>query len=176
MGFSGSSIHNIGTQYRKTAVTCPTVENGTAGLYVMVTHITGIIPHEIHHLRCQMRGNGIYVIIIIGCGLSLQNVTIVQENQIFAISLTFFLHQSMHTCQTAGCLPAAYKVVGIVVAVYITGLYDFQFHLSFLRRQYACQDKNPDKKTTKSFHYISLFLVGSYKFIGWVNINRAPSV
>ena len=175
MGFSGSSIHNIGTQYRKTAVTCPTVENGTAGLYVMVTHIAGIIPHEIHHLRCQMRGNGIYVIIIIGCGLSLQNVTIVQENQIFAISLTFLLHQSMHTCQTAGCLPAAYKVVGIVVSVYITGLYDFQFHFSFLRRQYACQDKNPDKKTTKSFH-ISLFLVGSYKFIGWVNINRAPSV
>lgn len=33
-----------------------------------------------------------------------------------------------------------------------------------------------EKISLDSSDYISLFLVGSYKFIGWVNINRAPSV
>ena len=62
----------------KPAVSRPTVENSTSRLHIMVSHVSCIVPHKVHHPGSHMGSDGIYIIVIIRCGLSLQDITVIQ--------------------------------------------------------------------------------------------------
>ena len=49
-----------------------------ASLYIMVTHISRIVPHIIHHGGSYMRRDRIHEIVIIRRRLSLQDIAIIQ--------------------------------------------------------------------------------------------------
>ena len=92
---------------------------------IMVPHITGIIFHEIHHLRTKMRRHRIYIIIVIGSRLSLQNITIIQQYQILFILFALFLHERINTVSYthlsywSNCLSIA-AIICSVVAICVS--------------------------------------------------------
>ena len=76
--FSGRRIYDVRSQYREITSPDPTVEHTASGFHIMITHISGIIFHVVHHLRTKMRRYRIYIIIVISCRLSLQDIAIIE--------------------------------------------------------------------------------------------------
>ena len=134
MGLSRRCIYDVGTQHWEVTSGDPTVENGTSRFHVMVTHVAGIILHIIHHFRAKMGRHRIYIIIVIGSGLSLQNIAVIQQYQILLILFALFLHERINPCETPLPFVAGYKIIRIIIAMYITCFYNLQFHHLFLRR------------------------------------------
>ena len=124
MGLSRRRIYDVGPQYREVTSRDPTVENGTPRFHIMVTHVAGIILHIVHHFRAKMGRYRIYIIIVIGSGLSLQDITVIQQYQILFILFAFFLHERINPCQTPLPLMAGYKIVRIIIAMYVTCFYN----------------------------------------------------
>ena len=135
MSFTSGSINNVCTKHRKIAFANPTIKNAATGFYIMISHVTGIILHIVHHLGTEMRRNRIYIIIIISGRLALQYITVIKQNKIIFVSLTLLLHQCINTRQTSSPFFLGNEIIGIIITMYITGLYNFQFHLTLLCRQ-----------------------------------------
>ena len=161
VGFARSGIDDVGAQHRSTAVARPTVENGTSRLYIVVAHIGGIIAHEVQHIGGYVERYRVDVVIVIGGGLALQDVAVVQQNQVVLIGFARFLHKCVHACQASGGLPLKDEIVGIEITVDITGLYYFQFYFFILRSNCSNQQEHPRKTAGQSFHFVVLLM---YKY------------
>ena len=116
-----------------------------------------------------MRRHRIYIIIVIGSRLSLQNITIIQQYQILFILFTLFLHERINTCQTTLPLVAGYKIVRIIITMYVTRFHNLQLHHLFLRRNRQYETEKQAINKSYSFHSFSIFS-------GCENTNRAPPV
>ena len=168
-----SRINDVGSQHRGVAIACPTIENGTSGLHIVVAHIAGIIAHVVQHFGRQMRRHSINVVVVISRRLPLQNITVVQQNQVVFIRLALFLHKSIYTRQTPGGILLQNKIMGIVVPMYVTGLYYLQLNDLLLCRNRSEQQEKPYKATNSSLHTLIFFF---YQSSGWVKRKRAPCV
>ena len=89
--------------------------------------------------------------------LPLQNITVVQQNQIVFIRLALFLHKSIYTRQTPGGILLQNKIMGIVVPMYVTGLYYLQLNDLLLCRNRSEQQEKPYKATNSSLHTLIFF-------------------
>ena len=72
-------VYDIGTQYCETAIVHPAIVDGMSGFHVVVAQCTTKVAHFIEHACTKVGGSGVYVIIIVGCGLTLQNIPVVDE-------------------------------------------------------------------------------------------------
>ena len=169
MGLSRRRINDVGTQHREVTSGYPTVEHGTPRFHIMVSHIAGIIFHIIHHFRTKMRRHRIYIIIVIGSRLPLQNITIIQQYQILFILFALLLHERINTCQTPLPLVTGYKIVRIIITMYVTCFHNLQLHHLFLRRNRQYETEKQAINKSYSFHSFSIFS-------GCENTNRAPPV
>ena len=59
-----------------------------ACLYVMIANSSGIIVEKAVYLGCYMRRDGVDIVKIIGCGLSLEYISVINQNYIVAAGTT----------------------------------------------------------------------------------------
>ena len=128
MGLARSCFDDVGTQYREVAVVGPTVEHRTAHLHIVVAHVASIVAHEAQHFACQVARLLVDVVIVVGRGLSLQDIAVVEQQHVVAILLAKALDISMHSCQAAFHISTVDKVVGIEASMHIAGFNYSQFH------------------------------------------------
>ena len=133
MGLTRRRIYHIGTQDRETAISGPTVEDCPPGLDVVVAHVAGIVIHEVQHLRRQVGRHRIHIIIVIGRGLPLEDIPIVQQQQIVPILLPLLPHVGLHPCQASRSRLPPDEVVGIEIAMHIRSFYNLQLDNFVLR-------------------------------------------
>ena len=128
MGLARSCFDDVGTQYREVAVVGPTVEHRTAHLHIVVAHVASIVAHEAQHFACQVARLLVDVVIVVGRGLSLQDIAVVEQQHVVAILLAKALDIGMHTRQAAFHISTVDKVVGIETSMHIAGFNYSQFH------------------------------------------------
>ena len=92
MGLLRVCLYDVGAQYGEFTVFCPAVEHVAPCLYVMVTYVPGVILHIVQHFGAEMHRCRVYIIIVIGGRLSLQNVSIVQQYQTSSVCFAFFVY------------------------------------------------------------------------------------
>ena len=153
MGLSRSRFNDVCPQHREIALTNPAVEYSASCFHIMISHVPGIVSHKIHHLGTYVRCHCIYIIIIVCRRLSLQNISVIQQYKVFLIHLPVLLHQCIYTCKTSAPLLLCNEVIWKVITMYITGLHNFQFHLSLLCRQHTYQAEQESIHTNQSFHH-----------------------
>ena len=82
------SINDVGAQNWAVQLLDPLVVDCMAGLYIVITERLCIIFHVVDYIRSHVACLGVHIIIIIAGRLSLQNVSIFQEDYIVLIPLT----------------------------------------------------------------------------------------
>ena len=62
-------------------------------------------------------------IVVIGSGLSLQNIAVIQQYQILLILFALFLHERINPCETPLPLVAGYKIIRRIRYCWITAIF-----------------------------------------------------
>ena len=135
------SVYDVGTKHRKGTIGRPTLKHGIAHLYIMIAEIASIIAHEVEHICCQMHRRGVYEVVIISGGLSLQDVTIIYQYDIVVIERTLLLHVGMYARHAAPHGIACDKVVGEKATMHIGSLDELYLHCAVLCLQQCGEDK-----------------------------------
>ena len=119
-------FHDVGTQQRTTHLTDPLVIHLVTRLYIVVAYGLGIILHVVDHSCGQILVFGHHIIGPIHTGLSLQDITVINEQQVVAALLTLAVDIRVGTGQSPPERPALHEVPREEMSVNITGLNDLQ--------------------------------------------------
>ena len=74
------------------------------------------------------------IVVVIGRGLSLQDIAVIEQQHMVAILLTKVFHIGMYACQATFYILGVDKVVGVETTMHITGFNYSQFHCLRLSR------------------------------------------
>ena len=134
--------HNVGAQDREVSIEDVALVSGAAGFYFVVAKGADFAAHVVEHLVCEVDvryGNGV---IVIRCGLPLNDVAVIDIDEAVAPRGTLLAQIALHPRQAASGWTVGYKIVRIEIGVNVRCADDAEFH--FLRPA-GCEGKQSRK-------------------------------
>ena len=128
IGLLCACVDDICAQHGAACLANPFVIHAMSRLDVVVAYGLGIIAHIVDHLGGHIGYFGLHIVAIVAGGLSLQDVSRIEQNQTVSILLSQLLDVCAHACQRAGLRLAVDEVVGKETTVYVSGLDDSEFY------------------------------------------------
>lgn len=71
---------DVGSEHGEAALADPSVVHGVPGLDVVVAYHGYVVGHAVHGLGYDVRGEGIYEVVVVGCGVTLEHVAAIGED------------------------------------------------------------------------------------------------
>ena len=106
-------------------------------LDVVVPHIACVVFQVVEHGSAYVGRGRVDVVVVIGYGLSLQDVSVIEKQYVVAVLLALGVHEGGNPCQTALLWAPVDKVVGEISPMYVTCLQQFDGNFFGVRCLYA---------------------------------------
>ena len=129
----GFGVNDIGSQHRTFHLTDPFVIDGMSCLHIMVAEGLCVIPHVVDDRSCDVGFVRLDAIIVIADGLTLKDVTVVDEDDVLAIFLPKTVDVSTDSSQTALQGFTLHKAIGKEMSMHVSGFDDSELNGLCLR-------------------------------------------
>ena len=133
VGFARLHINDVCTEYGELTLSNPTVIDLMTRFHIMITDGTTVILHHVHGLSHEVGRLGVDEVIVVGCGLSLQTISAICQDESVAMFLALFLHIGIDGRQPAADIMFLEIVVLKERCMDITGMNPFQVHFAIGR-------------------------------------------